>query len=183
MLEEDDIEILRKDVFTREIDDYNELIHNKLDRTDKTYNNPQSLGNIAYLLIKRGIILAGAILDGAKLSGLTLNNISFKETTFRGADFSYCNLSNINFSGADLSYAKFDGSILKNIDFRGTNLEKSSFLRTEIDNKTTSALSESQYWETIKINDINRAKINRAYGRAIKLTNKPKSWVWFTFFN
>lgn len=172
MLDEDDIDILRKDVFTKEKDDYYELVYNKQDSTEKLYNNSQSIGNSAYLLIKKGVVLDNAMLDSAKLSGLTLNNISFKGTSFRGTDFSYCNLSNINFSGADLSYAKFDGSILKNVNFKGTKLEKASFVKTELDNKTTSSLSQSQYWGTIKINDKNRAKITRAYGKAINIVNK-----------
>jgi hypothetical protein len=167
MLDEDDLELLRRDIFRKENEDFLKLVYNDNDSTNKIYNNPQSIGNGAYLLMKKGISLDNAVLDAAKLSGITLSNISFKGTSLRGVDFSFCILTNVDFYQADLSYAKFDGSMLDNINFKGAKLEKASFLKTELDNKTTTSLSRSQYWGTIKINDKYRSKITKAHGKAV----------------
>lgn|GEM_PF-6244766 len=169
MLDNDDIELLKKDIFTKEHDDFYKLVYSNQDSTNKIFNNPQSIGNAAYLLMKKGISLDSANIDDAKLTGITLNNISFKGTSLRGVDFSYCMLTNINFSGADLSHAKFDGCILKEINFKGANLEKTSFLKTDLDVKTTTSLSRSQHWGTIKINDNYRVKVARAHSKAIDI--------------
>lgn len=175
MLSKDDLNTIKDDLYIKDREDYHELMStNHNNRNHKIYTNSQSIGNCAYLLIKKGIPLDKSILDSAKLAGLTLKDISFKGTSLRGVDFSYCTLSNIDFQDADLSFAKFEGSILVNINFKRTKLEKASFLNTEIDKKTIENLSRSQFWGSIKIHDKYRSKIAKAYEKTVSIIGETE---------
>jgi predicted NACHT family NTPase len=169
MINKEDIEIVKKDVFKKDKVNFNELISNKQRNLERIYNTHISIGNCAYLLIQNGVLLDNALLDTAKLSGLVIMNASFKKTSLSGSDFSHCSLTNIDFTSANLNYANFEGATLKDVCFKGTSLEKANFVNANIDNKTLEGIGKSKYWGSIKISDNYRLKVKRSYEKAEKI--------------
>ncbi|MCL5125251.1 MAG: pentapeptide repeat-containing protein [Deltaproteobacteria bacterium] len=163
LLDTNDIEFLRSDAFYVDKENYLELMTQRQSTTKRIYTNPESVGNCAYLLLKKGLTLDGANLDEAKLSNISLDNVSFLKTSFIGAQFNGGTFVNVNFQGARLSYANFEGAELKNINFAKADLEKANFLNATIDSKTLESLAKSTYWGSLKISPEYKRRIQISY--------------------
>ena len=167
MIDVNDIEILRKDAFRVDRESYSELMSSSVHNNEKRiYTSPESIGNCAYILIKKGVNLDGAMLDTAKMYGTVLSNISFKKTSLSGADFKGVTLSNVSFFGATLSYANFENANLQEVDFSQAIIQKTNFVNANMDNKTIESIAKSQYWGSAKLSDSQRSKVEKAYQKA-----------------
>lgn len=163
MLDREDVDFLRRDVFYTEKEDYAQLMSHRGIDSKRIYTSPESIGNCAYLLLNRGVALEGANLDSARLTGISLSSVSFAQTGLRGADFTGSKFHNVVFSGAQLNYAKFKNAEIKDVDFSHANLDHADFLHATIDTKSLESIAKSQHWGSIKIDPAYRRRIEAMY--------------------
>lgn len=165
MLDREDIDFLRREVFYAEKEDYAQLMSQRDVASERIYTSPESIGNCAYLLLNRGVVLEGANLDSARLNGISLSSVSFARTGLRGADFTGSKFNSVVFCGAHLSYAKFKNGEIRDVDFSHADLDHADFMNATIDTKSLESIAKSQHWGSIKIDPVYRRRIETMYAK------------------
>lgn len=172
MLQPDDLELLRKDLYRVERVRVAELSRKGESHSGKLFTNPSSLGNAAGLLLSKGMSLPGANLEGARLDGMSIAGTSLSKSMLNAASFRDARLTNVDLKGSTVSHATFDGAVLSHVDFSRANLDRVDFRNAELDTFTVDSIAEGKYWGSAWMKPVYKSRIQRLY-RQSRTVSEP----------